>query len=192
MNHPQFIEKRLGKNIDYDNVFGYQCVDLVKQYINDVYAIEPGIFWWSANAGYESGSPFANSPKNFKKYSISDANNVLPRQGDIIFRWPSGSNTYGHVAVVDILIGSTKIKVLEQNGVWWGDGTGANAIRFKDYLLKNNVIWRYRYRKIPTQPEQVIIDLALQNNSKLYNITDDVSLQSFLAQTNKKIRELYT
>ena len=28
----QFKENRLGKRIDYDKAYGYQCIDLIKQY----------------------------------------------------------------------------------------------------------------------------------------------------------------
>ena len=30
-----FKQKRLGKRIDYDKSYGYQCVDLIKQYLDE-------------------------------------------------------------------------------------------------------------------------------------------------------------
>jgi hypothetical protein len=31
-----FKNKWLGKRIDYDKAYGYQCVDLIKQYLDEV------------------------------------------------------------------------------------------------------------------------------------------------------------
>jgi len=187
MNHTQFTKKRLWQKTDYDGVFQYQCVDLIKQYMKDVYAVEPGIFWGSAIIGYQSGSPFINAKDNFKKMTLSDS---LPLKGDIIFRWPSGKNNYGHVAIVDEMVNTTKVRVIEQNGVWWWNGTGTNAIRLKEYPIKNTV-WRYRYRPSLSNQEEIVIDLILHNNGKLYGITKDPWLKDLLAQTNQKIRNLY-
>lgn len=33
--HKNFVKKRLGKRVDYDGAYGFQCVDLAKQYISE-------------------------------------------------------------------------------------------------------------------------------------------------------------
>ena len=88
------------------------------------------------------------------------------------------------------MVNTTKVRVIEQNGVWWWNGTGTNAIRLKEYPIKNTV-WRYRYRPSLSNQEEIVIDLILHNNGKLYGITKDPWLKDLLAQTNQKIRNLY-
>jgi hypothetical protein len=39
MNYQEFKTKRLGKFTDYDNAYGFQCVDLVKQILTDCYCL---------------------------------------------------------------------------------------------------------------------------------------------------------
>ena len=41
VSYTQFVTARLGKKVDYDGVFQYQCVDLIKQYIKDLTGNEP-------------------------------------------------------------------------------------------------------------------------------------------------------
>lgn len=188
MTHAQFIKQRLGKKTDYDGMYAYQCVDLVKQYMKDVYAQEPGVFWGSAAAWYESGSPFSKNSSVWKK--TPRAEKIVPSQGDIIFWAASGTNSYGHVAIVDSMSSASKVKVIEQNGSGGGNGEWANAIRYKEYLLKNT-LGRYHYRTPLSDADQAVVDIILHNNSKLYNITKDGDLKNLLASTSKKIRELY-
>lgn len=44
MNLEEFKNKYLGKSIDYDGVSGVQCVDLIKQYMKDVFNLKPRKF----------------------------------------------------------------------------------------------------------------------------------------------------
>jgi hypothetical protein len=39
INLEQFIQKWKGKRNDYDKAYGYQCVDLIKQYTLEVFNI---------------------------------------------------------------------------------------------------------------------------------------------------------
>jgi len=50
MNRPYkaFKEKRIGKRIDYDKSYGYQCVDLIKKYADDILGL--GRIWAIGNA----------------------------------------------------------------------------------------------------------------------------------------------
>lgn len=41
MNLNEFKNKYMGKSIDYDRVSGVQCVDLIKQYLKDVFGLNP-------------------------------------------------------------------------------------------------------------------------------------------------------
>ena len=39
MTYNDFINKYLGKAVDYDRVAGVQCVDLADQYLKDIFGI---------------------------------------------------------------------------------------------------------------------------------------------------------
>ena len=122
--YKNFAQKRLGKRVDYDKQYDYQCTDLAKQYMNEVLGIKQIWPLWNAK----------NMPNNsfFSSWEkIKGMNNIM--QGDIIIRsqWP-----YGHVAIVDHVL-NWKVYVLEQNGSGKnsGSGLGANAIRIQPYRL---------------------------------------------------------
>ena len=118
-----FKEKRLWKRIDYDRTYGYQCVDLIKQYADEVLWL--GKIWaiWNANKVQNSST--------FKSFSKLWVKNLM--QWDIIIRtrWK-----YGHIAIVDH-IWNWRVYVLEQNWSWKNSWNGLwdNAIRVKDYPI---------------------------------------------------------
>ena len=122
--HKNFVQKRLGKRVDYDGAYGFQCADLAKQYISE--ALEFGKIGALGNAKDMPKSPFF---ANWEK--IKGTKNLM--QGDIII---SSHGPYGHVAIVDHILNG-KVYVLEQNGSGKdsGSGLGANAIRIQPYRL---------------------------------------------------------
>ena len=127
--YKNFVQKRLGKRVDYDKQYDYQCTDLAKQYIDEVLDIKKtGIkkIWPLWNAKNMPNNPFFSS-----REKIKGTKNLM--QGDVIIRsqWP-----YGHVAIVDHVL-NWKVYVLEQNGSGRNSGSGiwANAIRIRPYRL---------------------------------------------------------
>lgn len=137
MNHAEFCRDFIGKRIDYDGVFLYQCVDLARFYAEHVLGNKIGAFGGSAYTGWLNTAWTFNELWEkvvYKKW-------LFPKQGDIIFFDKTTSNPYGHVAVVD-----TRTTMIEQNGGRGsGSGTGDDAIRFNDirtclgwYTLKKN------------------------------------------------------
>lgn len=130
--YTNFRNKRVGKRVDYDGAFGFQCVDLAKQYIGE--ALGFGKVWALWNAKAMPNNPFF---ANWEK--IKGTKNLM--QGDIIIR---SQGKYGHVAIVDH-IRDGKVYVLEQNGSGKnsGSGLGENAIRIKGYpLARYDVVLR--------------------------------------------------
>ena len=97
--YKQFKEKWLGKRIDYDKSYGYQCVDLIKQYADEVLWL--GKIWSIGNANRVQ---YSSTFKNFSKLWVS---NLM--QWDIIIRtrWK-----YWHIAIVDHIL-NWKVYVLE-------------------------------------------------------------------------------
>lgn len=120
MTFNQFKSKWLGGRTDIDGVFGYQCVDLIKQYAKDVYGITPGA-WGNAIAYWRDTKHPLVTQHGFKRLSAS----VIQQAGDILVI--DTGNDVGHIGIaVD------NWQMMEQNGGAPGNtGTGADAIRIR-------------------------------------------------------------
>lgn len=129
--YKQFKEKRIGKRTNYDNTYWYQCVDLVKLYLDEC-------LWLGKIGSLGNAKNVPNSPL-FKNWQKLTTKNLI--QWDIIVRtqWE-----YWHIAIVDWVVG-WYVVVLEQNWSWknsW-DWLGENAIRTHKYKTSwYNVVLR--------------------------------------------------
>jgi hypothetical protein len=83
MNYKQFVDKYNGRYLDYDKAYGYQCVDVMRAYVKEVYGLNPYVA--IPTTGYAKNI-FNNFKTNkyFKK--ILNTPNGMPKQGDIIDR----------------------------------------------------------------------------------------------------------
>lgn len=152
--YTDYKNKMLGKRVDYDGWLGYQCVDLMKSYCGNV-------LWLDIHTSGNANQAWRNVYKIFNKdwQQIKGTNDLM--QGDIIF---SINGDYWHVAIVDS-ISFGKIYVLEQNGSGKnsGSGTGANAIRVKDYPFSFWVgVWRCKKIFDNLQIERAFVDNKLK------------------------------
>jgi hypothetical protein len=132
MTQDQYIENFLWKRIDTDNYprrWKYQCVDLFKHYMFNVYGIKLGKVGNANNIYFNRYKPFG---KWWKRYSIHEP----MKKWDIII------TTYGkywHITIVREDLWN-KVLVLEQNGVGGGNWLWVNSIRLKEY---NKSFWRW-------------------------------------------------
>lgn len=94
----QFINKNLNKFVNYDNAWGFQCVDLMREYIIECLCLSP----------YKA-IPATNYAKNiFYNYKGNDFVKIkntpkgIPKKGDIIFwgTYPFVTGIAGHVGIV--------------------------------------------------------------------------------------------
>lgn len=91
MTAQDFFQKYMGKGIDFDNFYGFQCMDLAHQYAVEVVGKDiPAAptakdVWDKATPGY---SKITNTPSG------------VPTQGDILI-WGVGVGPAGHIAVFD-------------------------------------------------------------------------------------------
>ena len=122
MNYLQFKAKYLGRRIDADGVYGFQCVDLVKQYTQECYGVSGrgnAIDWWY--------NPSPTILTKFDRVSTSSA-----RRGDIVIFKGVNGNPYGHIGICDSDAGLINVNTLEQNGSTGnGSGVGGDAIRVR-------------------------------------------------------------
>ena len=112
MTLDEFVKKYDGKGIDYDGHFGYQCMDLYRQYVKEVLEFpqsEPVIgacnVWDTYLSAYYD--------------RISNTPDGVPAKGDIIIWDCSAGGGYGHIAV--FLSGTVNsFTSLDQN---WPEGS---------------------------------------------------------------------
>ncbi len=112
MTFQQFIDKYLGKKIDFDNAYAGQCVDLFRQYCKEVLVISQpkrvagaADFW----TNYDSDPNLKN---NFDK--IANTPTGIPLKGDVVLWNKRAGGGFGHVAVF-ISGNATQFTSFDQN-----------------------------------------------------------------------------
>jgi hypothetical protein len=124
MDYQTFKNKWLGKRVDIDGVYGFQCADLVKQYMLECYGIPNGAYGNAIDYWYNT------SPKVLTKFER--VSTTAARRGDIVIFKGVNGNPYGHIGICDSDAGLIYVNTLEQNGSTGnGSGTGGDAIRVR-------------------------------------------------------------
>ena len=107
MTLTQFINTWLGKKCDFDKKFGFQCVDLYRQYCQDVLDIPQTPSVEGAKDIFDNcGCLNATVDSALADYS----------RGDILIWNSSKTNKYGHVAILVDIYNTKYFIVLEQDG----------------------------------------------------------------------------
>jgi len=86
----QFFDKYNGKGIDWDNAFGFQCVDLYDQYCKEV--IDAPIIL--VNGAKDIWDKYPK--EHFDRVQNTPAG--VPQKGDVVI-WGEQLGQYGHVAI---------------------------------------------------------------------------------------------
>jgi hypothetical protein len=153
MDFTQFKNEWLGKRVDYDRQYNWQCVDLIRQYIYECYQI-PGGGGVPSAISYWTTTP-ADILSKFYKIESSEA-----QQGDIVMLRTLGRPDYsgdGHIGIATGNIDASNLEILEQNGSTGnGSGEGGDAIRTR-YVPRTRVAGLLRpiYIPAPTPPVEV-------------------------------------
>lgn len=122
-----FKDRWIGKRVDVDNFPAgeiYQCVDLIKRYMQELYKIPNGAYgnaidYWRNTAGVVN--------MHFDK--ITDQQ---PKAGDIAVLNGNAGNSLGHIGIATGRVQGSSFEILEQNGsTARGQGTGNDAIRLR-------------------------------------------------------------
>ena len=107
----EFVSKYNGQKVDYDKAFGPQCVDLFRQYCQDVVGCGHTGSVEGAKDLYLNYNKLPKEKESFTRI----ANPKNPKPGDVAVWGESSTNKYGHVAVIIGLLNSDLI-VFEQDG----------------------------------------------------------------------------
>lgn len=127
----EFIKKYSGKKIDFDGVYGAQCVDLFRQYVKECLGIPEHTGSCSSSGGAKDLFLDYSKMEKEKKYFYRYTKKGMV-QGDILIWDSTETNKYGHVAIYLGKLNNSLI-VFEQDG-FKQDGAKIN-IRSKDNLL---------------------------------------------------------
>lgn len=110
MSISEFFNKYCGKKIDFDGAYGFQCVDLFRQYCHDVVGSP---HTGAVKRAKELFTQYDSLPVEKEYFTRIPASDVkYYKTGDVIV-W--GTGTCGHVAIV---VGATPsgLVVFEQDG----------------------------------------------------------------------------
>lgn len=130
MTLEEFVKKYIGKKVDFDMVYGAQCVDLFRQYNKEV--------WGNPHTGAVDGAKdlvvnYERMPLEQRFLSLVPVNRDFVKVGDVAVWNATEVNKYGHVAIVVGLLGDESLIVFEQDG-FKQDGAKLN-VRSRDNLL---------------------------------------------------------
>lgn len=132
----QFKNEWLGRVVDYDHVYQYQCVDLILEGLYEMYGIASGVTGNAIDYWVKTGINGFNQVllTKFNKIASSEA-----QKGDIVVLNGLSGNPDGHIGWATGNIDATDVEILEQNGQdGSGSGVGGNAIRVR-YIARSRV-----------------------------------------------------
>lgn len=138
MTYLEFKQKYLLKSTDYDKAYWYQCVDLIKTYLSEVFNIKSGALWNAYNI-------FVNTPKELTKFKKTvNTPTLVPKAWDIVIFNKSKSNWfYWHIAIVDEGTTVKDLYVIEQNAWSWNWDWKLNNRIYRRKKNRKDVAWFY-------------------------------------------------
>lgn len=125
MTLTQFINTYNGKKVDFDQQYGYQCVDLFRQYCKDVLHVPK-------TPSVEGAKDIIKLPGDVLKVT-PDSTLADYSKGDVLIWGPTATNKYGHVAILVAVYNTKYFIVFEQDG-FKQDGAKLN-MRSREGLL---------------------------------------------------------
>lgn len=153
-DYQSFRNEWTGRRVDWDRVFGWQCVDLVLQYVYQVHEIS-GLVRGNAIDYWTNPSPALLT--KFDKLETIDCH-----QGDIVVFRTAGRNDYagdGHIGICDSQ-DTNSVRVLEQNGQGGGNGVGLDAIGIHRSIPKSRIAGVLRPKPVNTAPLWTVETIA--------------------------------
>lgn len=115
MTLSEFVAKYKNKKVDYDLVYGAQCVDLFRQYCHEVLRIP---HTGSVDGAKDLFLNYEYMPLERKYFDCIpyDSENADIKSGDVIVWNETKTNRYGHVAIFLSNLRNREILVFEQDG----------------------------------------------------------------------------
>lgn len=180
MTMDKWIKTHYGKGVDYDNVYGVQCVDLAKSFIKEVLGVEPQSIG-NAIEYYRKAKTSKYLKDNFKW--IDNTPTFVPKRGDLaVFESSTG---HGHICVCTGVGSTSYFYSYDQNY--------PHAKHEPMSLIKHN----YKNMKGVLRPlNQKNIDLALcekfETNATIIVKTNMYSSNAFKSSYKIKVLKPFT
>lgn len=179
-----WVQSQIGTGIDYDGVYGNQCVDLIKAYYH----------YLGVDAVRGNGKDYAD---NALPDGWSRVQGGIPEKGDIIVYGASASNEYGHVAIYE-----SDYETYHQNFNGHGYVEKVTAYR---YTGLSNTYWGYIRpdwvdSNEPIEPPTIPGNVRTTDGKTLYTTGDFIKFvwdaskraDSYYIQMMKGDDELYS
>ena len=115
MNILEFVSKYIGKKVDYDGVYGAQCVDLVRQYIQEVWRIPQPEPTGDLGAIAFYTQHYQRIVQAYNCDRIEYHPGIIPPSGSLVVFNPIPTNQYGHIGIC-VIASDTVITLFEQDG----------------------------------------------------------------------------
>lgn len=118
MKYKAFIQTYTGRKVDYDGVFGAQCVDLFRQFCHDVLQIPHTGSCSTSGGAKDLFLDYDKMPLEKKYFTrIKESRLVKYRTGDVLVFNSTDKNEFGHAALVVSVFDDDSFVVFEQNGI---------------------------------------------------------------------------
>ena len=115
MTLEEFVKKYNKKKVDFDGVYGAQCVDLFRQYAKECLNISEHTGACTTSGGAKDlFIDYQKMPIEKKYFIRSNKKTFIP--GDVLIWNETEKNKYGHVAIFLGYLGKDTLIVFEQNG----------------------------------------------------------------------------
>lgn len=167
MSFLTFKSEWLGKRVDTDGVYLYQCVDLIRQYLAEERGLAKTGAWGNAIDYWYRPAPqvLAVCSKIGGSYDASTGDIVVLETNKVPIVKGSGE---GHIGIATGNITDSQVEILEQNGATGsGDGLGGNAIRTR-YVARSRVAGLLRLKPINTPQGGSNVILTQDDAQTLY------------------------
>ena len=115
MKVSEFVQKHIKTKVDFDGVYGAQCVDLFRYYCEEVLQIPHTGSCASSGGAKDLFLDYSKMPLEQKYFNAIRTTNV--KYGDVVIWGKTDKNKYGHVAIAITKIDKDSILVFEQNGI---------------------------------------------------------------------------
>lgn len=152
MNYSDFKAKYAGKGIDFDGYYGFQCMDLIEQYNQEVVN--------APRLGGNAADVWDNYPKDFYN-RIENTPSGVPEQGDIVIWNRNAGGGFGHAAIFDSGDVS-KFQSLDQN---WPIGS---VTHLQDHSYTNVLGWLH-----PKKETEPAADITQRELDEIRKARDD-------------------
>lgn len=180
ITYQEFKNKWLGKAIDWDKNYGAQCVDVYRQYCNDI--------------GFKQSPPVVGAKDIWNTYLKTDFDKVentptgVPPQGCVLI-WGTVVGQYGHVAICDKATTKSFVSI-DQN---WPVDNGNGVLHEVTHNYNGLLGWLIPKSSIindMTDEQKRILEFLAGKTEG--NVREAFGALAEIPNLNKKIKDLET